>query len=481
MSAAETPGGALTRVAPRRLARDRVAAPECPADAAPVVAPGPVTAPDVRSDRLADRHVVLVELGPPAPGVLGATDVAEHFAARAAAVTVVRRATTEGAGAESDGSEGRAAGFAATCRRRVGGAVAAVACLAAVRRLDAGLVVVFLPSPTGAAAAALLARRPGVRVVAVVRGTPPAPIAPRRPGPVTRLPARIPGHLSGHLPARLLARLGRGLEVMALRAATEVATTATAPAPAVVAAGVHPEHLHLMPGGGTVPPSRGSARQARAVLGWPARRFTVVHAGPMSHRQDLATVVEAARLLAGIDVVLVGDGSQRRLLERQAWDVGTVRFHPTPGTATDLARVLAAADVLLLTDVGGTAGTDPATLGAYLTAGRPVLAAVPRASALDHELRRTGGAGLRVDPGDPVALADALVRLRAEPYRRGVMSRAAQRYARAQLGREAALHRLDLVVDAALTGGPEGTTTPGGRTVVDFQACPSSWDAGRNC
>jgi glycosyltransferase involved in cell wall biosynthesis len=81
-----------------------------------------------------------------------------------------------------------------------------------------------------------------------------------------------------------------------------------------------------------------------------------------------------------------------------------------------------------------------------------VLAATPASSAVACELRRAGEAGRRVDPADPVALAEAMITLQAAPRQRALMGRAALRYARTNLGRAAALRRLEFVVDAALPG-----------------------------
>jgi glycosyltransferase involved in cell wall biosynthesis len=284
-------------------------------------------------------------------------------------------------------------------------------------------------------------------------------------------------------------RIGRRLERLALGASAEVAVTDERLGPAALSAGVDPAHLHLLPTWTRVPVAAESRAAARARLGWAAHRFTVVHAGPMGHHQDLATVVDAARLLAvstdddageDLGIVLVSEGPQRVALERRACGLGTVRFEPRPRTAAELARVLAAADVLLVTDAGASPAGRPTQLGLYLSAGRPVVAAVPESSAPAHELRRAGGAGLRVDPGDPAGLAGAVLRLRAEPHQRGVMSRAGQRYARTQLGRTAVLRRLDLVIDAALAGEPEGMTAHVGRT-VESQAPAGPARAGRDC
>lgn len=487
MSAAETPGGALTRtslespgVGPRldlglRLFSDLAG-----------------------TDRLRGRRVLVVGLDysptamPVAPYTTG---IAEHLATLAAGVTVLA-----GLPERADGR------FAAPYRRglrfpdpgwqspeaprvirlRHAPAVAArplrqawheltflVAVALGGRRVDADLVVSVTPSAGGAAAAARIATRRGVPLVTVVQGMVQGAVPGVVPGTAaSRSPARA------GLAARVAAALVGRLETYALRRSREIAVTSEAYRPAVLAAGVDPERLHLMPNWTPLRAAGESRRAAREALGWPLDRFTVVHAGPLSHRQDLGTVVEAARLLAEreaavepspdlsqapnpagpVSVVLVGDGPQRAYLEQQAFALGNVRFLDTDDDVH--ALVLAAADVLLVAEPGAGAPAVPGQLAAYLSAGRPVLAAVPESSAISFELRRAGGAGLRIEPGDPVALADAMAALRAVPRQRGLMGRTALRYARSQLSRAAALRRLELVVDSALARQPDSNPVP---------------------
>ena len=143
--------------------------------------------------------------------------------------------------------------------------------------------------------------------------------------------------------------------------------------------------------------------------------------------------MEAARLLTGSTVlaVLVGDGSQRRALERQASGLRNVRF--TGLVAEDLYPVvLAAADVLLVNErpsVGDMAL--PSKLTSYLVAGRPILAAVADGGASQRELLSTGGAAWTIPPGDPAALATALASLAQDRPRREAMSRCSNSACRA--------------------------------------------------
>jgi glycosyltransferase involved in cell wall biosynthesis len=250
-------------------------------------------------------------------------------------------------------------------------------------------------------------------------------------------------------------RICPALERYALRRSTQVAVGSETSRGRLLAAGVEPGRLHLLPAWSPVAPSTLTRVAARRELGWEQARFIAVHAGPLGHRQDGVTIVEAARLLAAdsgllSEIVLAGDGPRRAALEQLAFGIPGLRFMGGVDDET-LPLVLAAADVLLVAETSPAgAATASGQLASYLAAGRPVVAVSWPSSPTAAELRRAG-AGLRVPPGDPAALARALAGLRPAVARQGAMGRAALRYARAHLGREASLRRLDAIVEAALT------------------------------
>jgi glycosyltransferase involved in cell wall biosynthesis len=147
--------------------------------------------------------------------------------------------------------------------------------------------------------------------------------------------------------------------------------------------------------------------------------FTVLFAGQMGLAQQLGTVLEAAALLRErapqVRFALIGGGVAREALEREAAERGltNVRFlAPRPMHA--MPPVLALADALLvhLRDDPLFHVTIPSKTQAYLAAGRPVLMGV-RGDA--QRLVEEAGAGLAFAPGDPAALADAVVALAAWP------------------------------------------------------------------
>jgi len=324
--------------------------------------------------------------------------------------------------------------------------------VAAGRDAPADLVVALVPGAAAAAAAARLAARWHAPLVTLV-------LAPATGTTGTTGTTGRPADRAHPAP-----RLVPALQRYALRRSTQVAVGSPAFREGLLSAGVAPERLHLLPAWSRLP--SGIARDAaREQLGWEPDRFVAVHAGALDHEHDGATLVEAARVLSveapdAVEVVLVGEGSQRAALEQQAFAVPGVRF--ADPVDDDLPLVLAAADVLLVAEPSA-AGPATATgqLAGYLAAGRPVVAATAADGPTAGELRRAGQADLRVDGRDAPAVAAALLGLRSDPGRRAAAGASAAAYARAHLGRDAALRRLDAIVEAALDAAAEpavGTT-----------------------
>jgi glycosyltransferase involved in cell wall biosynthesis len=289
------------------------------------------------------------------------------------------------------------------------------------------LVLASTPGLAGALAAASVSRRVGCPLMVVVQE-------------LIALATVQTGIKGGD---RLTAATAR-LEGMALRAATTVAVVSKSFVPAVEAYGVAPTRIVLLRNWTHITPAAMTRDEARASLGWRTDEFLAVHTGNMGLKQDLGNVVEAARLLerSNIVVVLVGDGSQRRTLQRQARGIRNVRF---TGTVDDhlYPRVLAAADVLIVNERPTVSEMSlPSKLTSYLAAGRPIVAAVNPRGAAQRELLDTGGAGWTVPPGDPASLAAALKAVAADGQRRQAMSRAGAAYAKSNLSREVSLRNM---------------------------------------
>lgn len=147
----------------------------------------------------------------------------------------------------------------------------------------------------------------------------------------------------------------------------------------------------------------------RAQHGIPADAFVMSYVGSMGRKQGLMNVLSAASLTRSSRIrwVLVGAGEATGELVDAARARGlgdSVYFLPLHGP-DELPRLFAAADVLLLNQLGSVADTViPTKLLTYMAAGRPVLAAINPGSQAADLLRQADG-GVLVAPDSPEALA----------------------------------------------------------------------------
>lgn len=160
-------------------------------------------------------------------------------------------------------------------------------------------------------------------------------------------------------------------------------------------------------------PADVDAAAYRERFGW-GDEVVVLHAGNMGAKQALENVVEAARVAdaeqLSLRFVLLGDGNQRVMLEHLAAGIGRIEFLTPLGDA-DFQGAMAAADILLVNEKAGVAEMAvPSKLTSYFAARRPVIVATDEGSITADEIA-AASAGLRVDAGDPRALALAAVEL----------------------------------------------------------------------
>lgn len=144
-------------------------------------------------------------------------------------------------------------------------------------------------------------------------------------------------------------------------------------------------------------------------------KFNVVFAGTMGKAQGLDSVIEAAKIVAGLNsrvqFVFVGDGIELKHLKSrvQREAVGNVIFLPRR-PISEIGEILNAADALLvhLKDDPLFRVTIPSKTQAYLAVGKPVVMGVCGDAA---ELIRAAGAGVLCTPDNPRSIATAVCEL----------------------------------------------------------------------
>jgi putative colanic acid biosynthesis glycosyltransferase WcaI len=191
--------------------------------------------------------------------------------------------------------------------------------------------------------------------------------------------------------------------------------------------------------------------EMRQLLGAPNGEFLVLHCGNMGEKQGLRSAVLAAQIVSRrreVRLALVGDGAERRVLERMVVenDIRSVRLLPLQPAAV-FPRMLASADALLLHQRAEvTDSVVPSKLLTYMAAAKPILAA---ASANSPAARLVSEArcGLVVRPDDPSALADAMDELSGDAHRRRALGLAGRQFVQERFQRKAILKEWELLLE----------------------------------
>lgn len=136
----------------------------------------------------------------------------------------------------------------------------------------------------------------------------------------------------------------------------------------------------------------------------------VMYAGNLGFSQSVDVLIEAARSLPDVTVIVNGDGSNRARLEAAAAAVTNVRFVDYQPRAR-LGEVLASADVHVVPLRAGLANVSvPSKTYTILAAARPMVASIDANSEVTRILADSG-AGVAVAPDDATALAGAIRRV----------------------------------------------------------------------
>ena len=223
----------------------------------------------------------------------------------------------------------------------------------------------------------------------------------------------------------LLRHLGGCLERLGSRHAGGVIALTPRLARLLVAQGVPPERVHVIPSGVEVPRPQADG-SGPPVLHPAARRngrARVLFVGRLAEQKGVRYLVEAAARMSmpGVEILLVGDGPERPLLEQAVRRHGLgdrvsfLGFQPHDA----IPGLMATADLLVLPSVYEELGS---VLLEAMHAGLPIVASDTGGIA-----DAVGDAAVLVQPRDAQALAGALDGLLGDPSRRSDLAAAARR------------------------------------------------------
>jgi len=214
-------------------------------------------------------------------------------------------------------------------------------------------------------------------------------------------------------------RLLRATRTVALRRAERVLVPSAYLRGIALGWGLAPERVKVVPNPAPELPQLPSREEARAALGVTGPALAT--AGRLTAQKALPDALQAIARVPAVELLVLGDGSERPALEREAETLGVsdrVRFLGA-GTRDDVLRLFRAADAVLVTSAWENL---PHTVLEALAVGTPVIAT---AVGGIPEVVVDGENGLLVPPHDVDAIAAAVARLVREEDLRGALAAAA--------------------------------------------------------
>jgi len=181
--------------------------------------------------------------------------------------------------------------------------------------------------------------------------------------------------------------------------------------------------------------------------------FVLIHVGSVAARTGASMMLSAMLLLQDrpdIELILVGGGNQRVLIEQQARQMGLkhVRFLGEIDRQEDVISLVRASDLTVLSQKATiTDSALPSKLLTYMASGLPVLASVNRNSEAAKVILRSGG-GMVTEAEDDKAFAEAILSLQRQTEHRQRMGEAGRRYVERNCEYSFVLRRFEEVLDS---------------------------------
>lgn len=259
----------------------------------------------------------------------------------------------------------------------------------------------------------------------------------------------------GLLKGEWLRRAVVGAESWLMRRFDVVSTISKRMLERAASKGVPPAKLKMFPNWvDFVLPTPEGVAAYRSALGVGPDTVVALYAGNMGEKQGLEILAEVARLCAAnkaLDIIFVFGGSQgagRTKLKGQCNGLHNVRYMDLQ-PAEQLSNFLAMADIHLLPQRADAADlVMPSKLTGMLASARPVVATAHQGTELATV---ANNCGLVVPPEDPVAMANAVQQLAANPALRERLGAAGYVHAQEHMGTDMVLAKFEADLVALLS------------------------------
>lgn len=241
---------------------------------------------------------------------------------------------------------------------------------------------------------------------------------------------------SGIPGGKYIARIIRKFEFKNLENASKIAVISPTMKSALEDMGISPSAITLIPLYGIHRIQELDNQEAKLANGWHKNSFTVVYSGNMGNKQNLETLIEAAKMLdteSEIQFYLVGHGNREIKLKELASGLGNINFLSSVSDEK-FPTILAGADLLVICErASQTEMSLPSKLTSYFFSNRPVIASVPTSGATAQYLN---GLALIVPAENPKMLAEGIIRLKTNLEERKLLAQKALDFAQSNLSIE---------------------------------------------
>jgi colanic acid biosynthesis glycosyl transferase WcaI len=176
-------------------------------------------------------------------------------------------------------------------------------------------------------------------------------------------------------------------------------------------------------------------------------KFVVMYSGNIALTQGLKTVIRAAAAVQHVSeivFVIVGEPQALAVLEESCVEHGLENVRLLPFQPREqLPEMLAAADVGLVMQKSNVVSFNmPSKIQVLLASGRPIVASVPLTGTAARAIQQSGG-GVVVEPEKPELLAEAILKLQANPAEAEALGLQGRRFAVLNYAFEQALSRYE--------------------------------------